>query len=227
MKHPKLAFSTLVLLPFLLSACGRSDVASDVVPTATPEPLSFTAPGDADFPVPLSFMYGAEWEVQVGTNAILLIHKGSPPAPESEWWGATIAVIDGALVHDPASAASEEPATPDKSQFVPWPKDMFTYLSSIPGVKALGVPTPIGIAGLTGTKIVVQTPPMQPIFWLKDDRTWLGGGTTGVEPAYRRQLIFVETSGQQLMLEFKDSPEKYDEHYLLVRDVFDTLKLGQ
>ena len=227
MKPQTLALCILVFLSSSLTACGSAAPAEQAAPTATPEPKTFTSPGDADFPVPLSFTYGPEWDVQAGTNSIDLIHKGSPPGPESEWWGVTIAAVDGALVHDPADAALTQPASADKSKFIAWPKDLFGYFSSIPGVKVDGVPNFLNIGGVSGTQMIVRTPAMQPIFWLKDDSTWLGGGSTGLDPAYKRQIILVEVSGKQVMLEFSDSAQKFDEHYPLVRDVYNTLKLGE
>jgi hypothetical protein len=172
---------------------------------------------------PFTFTYGAEWDVQGGIQTVGIIYKGNPPEPESQWWGPGIILVNGALVHDPVDVGSDQPAKANKANFIPWPDDFFAYITSLPGVKVIQGPDLVTIGGIQGNQIIVHTPAMHPILWLKDDYTWLGGGASGVDPDLKRQLILLDVNGEHILLEFDDSPEKFDEHYPLVQEVFNSI----
>ena len=229
MKSPTWVHVIFVSIFLSLTACGGGGGGQAAAPVATdtPEPQTFSSTADGQFSVPVSFTYGPEWQVQVQPNLIELVYAGQPPAPESEWKGTSIARIDGAMVIDPQYAVSPEAATPDPSHYIAWPKDLYGYFSSIPGAKVAGVPTVLTIAGQTGSQMIVLTPEMHPLFWLKDDPTWLGGGDSGMDPALKHLFIFVDVDGANLMIDIHDPPDTFEEHYALASDLLRTLKLGE
>jgi hypothetical protein len=209
------------------SAVPTSALAATAQPAGTSgSKTTFRSPENASFQLPLSFPYGPEWIPQIGINTIGIVYQGNPPLPQSEWWGPGISLVDGALVHDPASAVSDQAAPADKSQFISWPNDFFGYVASLPGVKIIQGPEPVTIGGVQGSQIIVHTPRMHPILWLAGDYTWLGGGPTGVDPEMKRQMILLPVNGKHVLLEFDDSTDKFDERYPLVQEVFDSIAFG-
>lgn len=105
----------------------------------------------------------------------------------------------------------------------PLPDEFFDYVTSIPGVTVVQGPDPITSNGIQGIQIIVHTPPMRAMLWLKDDYAWHGGA----DPEFKRQMILLEVNGEQVLLEFVDNPEKFDEHYPLVQEIFNSITFGK
>jgi hypothetical protein len=225
MNTRKLLVSALMFVCILLSACAPAATPSPVPtvipptagrPTTVPSnQITFHSPENASFHLPLTFSYGSGWDVFVGANTINIVRGNE--------WGAGIALVSGALVHDPASAVSDQPASANKADFIPWPEDFFGYMADLPGVKIIQGPDPVIIGGIQGSQIIVHTPEMHPNLWLKNDYTWLGGGASGVDPELKRQMILLEVNGEQVLLEFDDNLEKFDERYPLVQEIFNSI----
>jgi len=194
------------------AACN-ADVGSTWKPV--PPQTTFHSPENTSFRLPLTFSYGSGWDVFVGINTINIVYGNE--------WGGGIILLNDALVHDPATAVSDQPASANKADFVPLPDDFFTYISSLPSVKIIQGPDPVTIGGIDGSQIIIHTPAMRPILWVKDDYTWLGGGSTGVDPEFKRLMILLEVNGELVLLEFDDSLEKFDEHYPLVQEIFNSI----
>ena len=74
-----------------------------------------------------------------------------------------------------------------------------------------------------GTQIVVMTPPMHPLVWLKDDFLWLGGGKTGVDPATERRFVVVERDDHTLLVQFANDPATFDARDAEVRALLDSI----
>jgi len=235
MNTSNLLVSVLMLVSVLFSACAPA-VPATKVPTSLPPtaaPTAILPPAVATtttipdktfqssiFEVPVSFTHGLEWAVhEWAKNAIDIVYK--------DQWGTGMLLVNGALVHDPADMASAEPASADRTKFVPFPADYFAYITSLPGVEVIQGPEPVTIGGVQGSQIIVHTPAMHPVLWLKDDFTWLGGGASGVEPEFKRQMILLEVNGERVLLEFDDSPDKFDERYPLVQEIFNSITFGK
>ncbi len=230
MNTRNLLVSVLMLVCVLLSACAPAATPSPA-PTAIPptavrpttvssNQITFHSPENAAFHLPLTFSYTSGWETNVHANAIDIVNA-NPAVPQREWWGAGISLVDGAKVADPAKIT--DPAqmkTSSLSDFVPWPADFFAYVSSIPGMKVMQAPTPVTIGGVQGTQIIVRTPAvMHTMLWLKDDWTGLGDDYSN----RIKQLILLDVNGELVLLEFDDSPEKFDERYPLVQEIFNSI----
>ena len=56
---------------------------------------------------------------------------------------------------------------------------------------------------------------------------WLGGGASGVDPELKRQMILLEVNGEHILLEFDESPDKFDERYPLVQEIFNSITFGK
>ena len=218
MEHIRFSKLLYVLLLFVLSACQAQ--ATAMPPTAVPANLTtFHSPENTSFHLSLAFTHSPEWEAHVGVNTIDIVYGNE--------WGPGIALVDGALVHDPATAVSDQSASANKADFISWPDDFFGYLASLPGVKVIQGSDPVTIGGIKGKQIIIHTPAMHPILWLKDDHTWLGGGASGVDPEFKRQMILLEVNGERVLLEFDASPENFDERYLLVQEIFNSITFGK
>ncbi|MFL5652277.1 MAG: hypothetical protein ACJ777_13445 [Chloroflexota bacterium] len=188
---------------------------SEVFDTAT-IPDKFALPMTIDIPVgwrPLSDVPGV----------LTMVRLGTPPEDESQWWGPDVALIDGARVVDPARML--QPASGD-SEPVPMPADFVTYLTSIPGADVISGPEPVTIGGVTGTKLVLDTPPLHPILWLKGDSTWLGGGPTGLDPALRRLIILLKVGDKQVFIQQADTGAAFAEHAAAVESLVATMHFG-
>ena len=232
MNTRKLLVSVLMFVCVLLSACASAvtatQMSTSLPPTAAPTaipPTTVAAPTtipdktfqSSIFEVPVSFTYADEgWAVhEWSKNGIDIVYK--------DQWGGGVALVNGAMVHDPADMVSAEPASADRSKFIPFPADYFAYITSLPDVDVLQGPEPVTIGGMQGSQIIVHTPAMHPVLWLKDDFTWLGGGKTGIDGEFKRLMILLDVNGEQVLLEFDDSPEKFDERYPLIQEVFNSI----
>jgi hypothetical protein len=100
-------------------------------------------------------------------------------------------------------------------------------LTALPGVKVIQGPENVTIGGIQGSQIIMDTPILHPILWLKDDFTWLGGGETGFEQASRRYMILLNVHGEHYLLKFDDDPTTFDAHYPLVQEIFNSIKFGK
>ena len=88
MKTRNLLVSVLMLVSVLLSACAPAATPSPTLtaisptavrPTTVPSnQTTFHSSENASFRLPLAFSYSHEWDVQVGINALDIIHKGNP-----------------------------------------------------------------------------------------------------------------------------------------------------
>ena len=219
-KSIELVFVAFVLLTVLVSGCAPAPTptpAATAIPptTALANLTTFHSPENASFRLPLTFTHGSEWDVHVGINTLDIVYGNE--------WGAGIALVNDALVHDPATILSDQPATANKADFIPFPNDFFSYLSSLQGVKVIQGPNTVTIGSIQGSQVIIHTPAMHPILWLKDDYNWLGGGASGVDPEFKYQLILLNVNGEQVLLEFVDDPYKFDEHYPLVQEIFNSI----
>jgi hypothetical protein len=227
----------------LLAACGSStdaaapsttrpapttNASTTGAPTTTAADSStFDSAGLADFPVRMQVEVGSEWRALTDVPAtITFVHLGTPPEDQSQWWGPGVVNVDDAVVHDPATAVSTEPASASKEDFVPWPDDFFAYVTALPGVSVRSGPEPITIGGVEGTQLTVDTPEMHPLIWTAADSMWLGGGSTGVDPVMTRHYALLEVDGHRLLFEFDTSPTVFDERLPMVKALYDTIRFG-
>jgi len=251
MHHPGPFRTTIVvLLSCVLTACASTTTPAS--PSAPADPVRSAAPPSdattpstpsasgatgqildtatigAPFDLAMTIALSKDWRPLYGEpqGALTLVHLGDPPDDTDQWWGPDIWLVDGATVHDPADIVSDQPATPDRSRFVAWPSDFFGYLASLPGVKVVKGPEPITIGGIRGTRIIVDTPPMHPIVWLKGDTSWMGGGPTGVDPASRRQVVLLEVDGRKILIGYADAPKTFDARLPLVEALFSSTEFG-
>jgi hypothetical protein len=156
-------------------------------------------------------------------GVVTMVHLGTPPEDESQWWGPDIALIDGARVVDPKKML--QAASGDGSP-LPLPPDFMSYLTSIPGAKVVSGPEPVTIGGVTGTRLVLDTPPLHPILWLEGDSTWMGGGPTGLDPALRRLLILLKVGNKQVLIQQADPGAAFAEHAAAVESLIATMHFG-
>ena len=203
-------------------ACN-ADVGSTWKPAA--QQSTWHSPENSAFHLPMTFNYTPGWDTHIIANDVDIVYMGNPAGPQSEWWGGGIILANGARVADPAKII--DPAqmkTPSLDNFLPWPADFFAYVAAIPGMKVIKGPEPITIGGVQGTQIIVRTPAvMHTMLWLKDDWTGLGDDYSNrIE-----QLILLDVNGELVLLEFDESPEKFDERYLLVQEIFNSITFGK
>jgi hypothetical protein len=200
---------------------------ADVGTTWKPAPQQTTwhSPENSAFHLPMTINYSPGWDTHIVINNVDIIYKGNPAGPQSERWGGGVILTDGARVADPAKII--DPAqmkTPSLDDFLPWPADFFAYVAAIPGMKVIKGPEPITIGGVQGTQIIVRTPAvMHTLLWLKDDWTGLGDDYSNrIE-----QFILLQVNGELVLLEFRESPEKFDERYLLMQEIFNSITFGK
>jgi hypothetical protein len=196
-------------------------------PTATASTAGtvFESSSINNFDVPMKVTLPTGWRALTDvTRTVTLVYVGTPASDQSQWWGGGPSLVDGALVHKPADVVSDKPESPDKSKFMPWPADFFAYVMALPHVKVDQGPQPITIGGVTGKQLIVETPPMRPLLWLKGDFNWLGGGATGVDPAFKQQFILLNVKGKSVLLTFQDSPATFDQHLPMLQKVYDTIE---
>ena len=101
--------------------------------------------------------------------------------------------------------------------------EFFAYVTSIPGVKVIQSPDPVTINGIQGSQIIVHTPPMHAMLWLKDDYAWHGGDFSD----RKELLILLDVNGEQVLLVYADSPDKFDERYPLIQEIFNSITFGK
>ena len=214
------------VLAMLASACGGGDDAR-VTPLAHKR---FDA-ATMGFGMHMKLTPTKQWRVLPSDTAgpprretIGLVHVGTPPSDQSQWWGPDIMIVNGARVHRVADAVSQQPTTADSSKFVPWPSDFFGYLSSLPGVKVIAGPKSVTIGGMRGTRFTVRTPPMHPIIWLKGDSAWIGGGPSGVDPAMTRRITLLNVKGKKLFLAFADTAANFKRRWPMVDELFGSIR---
>jgi hypothetical protein len=190
---------------------------------AVPTVLDTRAFAD-DFPLALRVTLPSGWKpLHDIVGALGIVHTGYPEGPDATWWGPDLLLVDGAQIHDPSDVISSQPAAPDPSRFVAWPTDFFAYITALPGVAVVSGPAPITLGGVTGTQIVVSTPPMHPLVWLPGDSAWIGGGPTGVEPALQRRFIVLEDGGHTLFIAFADDPATFAARDAELRAILDSM----
>lgn len=199
-----------------------TECSADVGTTWKPaiQQTTFHSPENASFHLPLTITYGPGWETNVHANAIDIVNA-NPTVPQREWWGGGVTLVNGAHVADPAKITGPaQMKTSSLSDFLPWPDDFFAYVASIPGIKIMQAPTPVTIGGIQGTQIVIRTPEvMHTMLWLKDDWTGLGNDYSNrIE-----MVILLDVNGEPVLLEFDDSPDKFDEHYPLIQEIFNSI----
>jgi len=156
-------------------------------------------------------------------GALGIVNTGYPEGPDTTWWGPDLLLVEDAQIHDPSDVVSSEPAKADRSRFVPWPADFFAYITALSGVTVVSRPEPIILGGIEGTQIVVMTPPMHPLVWLKDDFLWLRGGKTGVDPATERRFVVVERDGHTLLVQFANDPSTFSARDADIRAILDSI----
>jgi hypothetical protein len=222
------------VLAMLASACGGDVDAQETVSVGrTQEKVSGNQLDAATkgFGLHMKLALTKHWRVlpsdQGGppsSEAIGLVHVGTPPSDQSQWWGPDIMIVNGARVHRAADAVSQRPATADSSKFAPWPSDFFGYLSSLPGVKVIAGPRSVTIGGIRATQFSVRTPPMHPIIWLKGDSAWIGGGASGVDPAMTRRITLLNVKGKKLFLGFADTAANFERRWPMVDELFGSIR---
>jgi len=99
---------------------------------------------------------------------------------------------------------------------LPWPKSYIDYLAALPGVEVVDGPEPVTIGGVEGRQIVVKTPPMHPTMFLKGDVMWMGGGASGLDPAFQREITELSVGGKPVVIEYVDGPQHFDENRPLI-----------
>ena len=204
------------------AACN-ADVGTTWKPA--PQQTTFHSSENASFRLPLAFSYGPEWGASTHINAIDIIYKGNPPEPQSAWWGGGVILVNGAHVADPAKITDPaQMTTPSLDDFLPLPDDFFAYVASIPGMKVVQSPTSVTIGGVQGLQMIVHTPEvMHTMLWLQDDYTGLGDDYSD----RKELLILLAVNGEQVLLGFDDSPDKFDERYPLIQEIFNSITFGK
>ena len=202
-----------------------------VVPTAAPSVAGSPPPRAvfdtrtiaSKFALPMKVTLPVGWKPGSDiTGTLGRSYKGSPEGPESTWWGPDILLVEDAQIHDPSDVVSSEPATPDRSRFVAWPADFFAYITAVPGVTVVW-PEPVTVGGVTGKQIVVKTPPMHPLVWMKGDYMWIGGEASGVDNAAERRFIVVKTGGHTVFITLADDPSTFKARDSELRAILDTI----
>src|SRR5262245_9351098 len=195
-------------------------VAPATVPSAAAQVLDTSGMGDA-FPIAMRVPVPQGWLMllpssmtPIRTAAVL----NGDPADDTTWWGPGFMVVDGAKVRDPLKDA---PAGSD--DFVPWPASFLDYIAALPGVEVLAGPSPITVGGIEGRALTVNTPAMAPTIWIKGDWTWLGGGKTGIDPAFGRYYVELDVHGTPLLIEYDDDPARLAERIPEVEAVLSTV----
>lgn len=183
-----------------------------------------TATIAASFDQPMTIDTPDGWRPLSGVPGVLtMVHLGSPPEDQSQWWGPDIALVAGARVVDPARIL--RPAAADDTA-VPWPADFVGYLTSVPGATMVSGPELITVGGVTGTRLILDTPAMHPVVWLKGDTTWMGGGSEGLDPALRRLVILLDVGQKPILFQFADGPAAFAERLPAVEALVASMRFG-
>jgi hypothetical protein len=158
-----------------------------LTPSPTPDPLAGPTTFDATtidgFDVPVTVQVPAGWIVltpprYVAPRSFNLV-KGEF-SDDSTWWGPGFAAVDGASVVAPAFLDQKAARADPK---LPWPASFIDYVTGLPGVTVVDGPSPITIGGVEGRQIVVKTPAMHPLVYL---RTTSRGSAEGSPGSTRR-----------------------------------------
>ena len=197
--------------------------AAAAAPTPVPSMASATvldtaSLGDA-FPLKMRMTIPDGWftllppsyAVPAGTLNVL---HGDPNGDHNKWQGPGFALVDGAMVRDPA-----KDTVTGKSDLIPWPASYLDYLAKLPGVEVLDGPRPVTIGGQMGREISVKTPAMAPTIWMKDDIEMLGGPT----PAMSRYLVELNVNGTPLLIEFDDGLTDYEGDFQIVKSLLGSI----
>jgi hypothetical protein len=174
-------------------------------PSPTPNPLAGPTTFDATtidgFDVPVTIQVPAGWIVltppQYTAPRSFNLVEGEF-SDDSTWWGPGFAAVDGASVVDPAFLDQKASAGDPK---LPWPASFIDYATGLPGVTVVDGPSPITIGGVEGRQIVLKTPVLHPLVYLKDDFAWVGGGRSGIDPALVRWEVELTVGGHPLWIE--------------------------
>jgi hypothetical protein len=67
--------------------------------------------------------------------------------------------------------------------------------------------------------IILAWAVMHTMLWLKDDYTGLGDDYSDL----KELLILLAVNGEQVLLVYADSPDKFDERYPLVQEIFNSI----
>ena len=196
---------------------------ADVGSTWKPAPRQSTwhSPENSAFHLPMAFNYTPGWDIHIVINDVDIVYMENPSGPQSEWWGGGVALVNGAHVADPAKITDPaQMTTPSLDDFLPLPDDFFAYVASIPGMKVVQNPTSVTIGGVQGLQMIVHTPEvMHTMLWLKDDYTGLGDDYSD----RKELLILLDVNGEQVLLTYPESPDKFDERYPLVQEIFNSI----
>lgn len=195
-------------------------------PQASAGPTTFdTTELGTWFDLPMTLELPEHWmpltRAQTAVQTFSVVHAGDPPSDESQWWGFGGDLVDGAWVNDPSVVTSPDSGGNIK---LPWPASYVDYLVEIPGVELVSGPEPVTVAGTTGRKVTVITPPMHPTIYTNGDFAWLGGGKSGIDPAFERQLIELTLNGKKLLIEYVDDPAKFDSRVAEVNSIIASIK---
>ena len=245
----RLARATAMLV-LIVAGCGGSAIAppsagpteiasssstTEAPPTSTPAAAApSTGPTVYDttlspttFDLPMTIQLPAAWipleAPMYGAPKTIGFVEDSGGGDESKWWGFGFELVDGASVVDPAQI-NEAAVSGDAKQ--PWPASYVDYLASVPGVVVEEGPDMVKVGGIDGRRVVVTTPPMHPTIYIKGDTAWLGGGRTGIDPAFKREIIEFAVDGRNVLFEYVDLPERFDGHVGQVDAILGTVEFG-
>jgi hypothetical protein len=174
----------------------------------------------AKFALPMKLTVPTGWKALSTITGVLgVLNTGCPERADATWWGPELLLVDNARIHDPSDIVSSQPEIADPSHYLAWPSDVIAYLTALPGVTVVSGPEPISVGGVSGTQVVLMTPPMRPLVWMDGDHSPLGPG----EPAVERRVIVIETGGHTLFLDFIEDPASFDARAAEFQPVIDSI----
>ena len=150
---PKSGVESSALTPSPSSTPSSAPVTT-TQPVAAPSTAVSSAPQSVfdtrtiadDFALPMKVTLPVGWQAFHDiTGALGLVNTASSASPSSTWWGPDLLLVEDAQIHDPSDVVSSEPATADRSRFVPWPADFIDYITGLPEVTVVSGPEPITI----------------------------------------------------------------------------------
>src|SRR5262249_4611773 len=131
---------------------------------------------------------------------------------------------DGSGVLDPKFL--DQPSVGPEAE-LPWPASYIDYVASLPGASVVSPAAAATVGGVPGRRVVVTTPPMHPPIHLKDDTAWVGGGKSGIDPAWTREFIELKVGGRHVLFEYDDLPQFFNDHVAQVDAIVDTVTFPQ
>ena len=213
-----------------VAATPAPTIAATSDPTASPSAAATSTVFDttslgASFDLPMTVDLPAPWKALPPPNygpagSFGFVHTGTPPEDDAQWWGAGLMLVDGASVADPADMGTAASVADTR---VPWPASYIDYLAALPGVEVVDGPNPVSIGGVEGRQMVVKTPPMHPTIFLKGDSMWMGGGPSGIDGAYVREITELSVGGKPVIVEYVDGADRFDENRPLIDGVLETI----